>query len=248
MAYATLTDVYRLALTARAFVVAPRPLDPKAGDSLDFATGTFSLTGHGLSGDDVVRIVVPGGGGAPTGAPLVTPLHVLPLDFWRFKLALTQGGAALTFADAGTFSAGYGPSAWTIQIDPEARILAHLEDTAGRINEHLTAHAPPIQPDPITGLLPPVLIGLNARMAGRAAVTSLQIETASYRVAVDRLFAQAKADGDADPPAQKGSLLGDWKAGKPIQPRPTDETPRVPDNAAIFGHSRRNRGMDRRVL
>jgi len=217
-AYATVLDVYRLALSAQAFVTRPRPIDPRAGDSLDPATGIFSLIGHGYGGDDRVRLVTVGSGAVPGGAAAGLPYTVIPLDYWRFQITL--GAGPILFSDAGT-------GAWGIQLDPEVRLRAHLVDAAARIDECLTAQAPPIERDPITGLYPAVLVGMNARMAARAAVTSLQVENPAFKVPIDRLMAQEKADE---------VMLMAWKDGRPILPAVTDQTS-TPDDAPRAGNA-----------
>jgi hypothetical protein len=123
-----------------------------------------------------------------------------------------------SFASAGT--------GWSVSLDPGRRLDAHLAETAAEIDEHLTAETPPIQVDPITGRYPQVLVGLNARMAARAAVISLQIENAAYRKAVDRLFEREKQDL---------VMLDNWRKGKPLNPRPVDTTPGA-DNSARAGY------------
>lgn len=228
--YATLTDVYRLGLTARAFATAARGLLDRAGDSFDYATGTFRLNAHGFEADDLIQFVLPGAGAIPTGAALATPYHPLKLDFYRFRLSLTQGGAAVTFSTAG--------NGWTLQLDPEARISAHLLQACADIDQDLTAQAPPLKVDPVTGRYPQVVIGMVARTAARSAVTSLQIENADYRVAVDRLFAQEKIDE-----AQRDA----WRKGQPISPRPTDQDG-VATDGAIAGFGRPSAGWNTAVL
>lgn len=126
-----------------------------------------------------------------------------------------SAGQPFTFASTG--------SGWSVAIDPERRLLAHLAETASEIDEHLTAEQPPILPDPATGDYPPTLVGLNARMAARAAVNSLAFDNAEFRVAVDRLFEKEKQDIE---------MLAKWLGGKPLQPRPIDQTTE-PENAAI---------------
>lgn len=213
-AYATIGDVYR-ELSAPAFLSRPRPLDPRAGDSFDPATGIITLGAHGYLATDRVRLVAVAAGALPGGATSA-PLAAIPLDYWRFQLALTPGGAPLTFPSAG--------SGWGVQVDPEPRIAYFLDRTAEIINECLVAHSTPLERDPSTGEFPGVIVGVNARMAARRAVTSLQLDNAAFRAPIDRLLAAAAFDGDTDPPAKPGSLLGDWKMGKPVLPRPKDQT------------------------
>ncbi len=215
MGYAILQDVYDLGLTAQAFVVRPRSLDVRAGDALDFATGTFRLLAHGLTATDLVHLVLLGAGTVPAGATANTPYSPLPLDFYRFRLAAAPDGSALTYSTAGT-------GAWAIQLDPERRLQRHIDDAAARIDECLTAQRPPLLVDPTTGKYPTQIIGLNARMAARSSYPTLQFENAAFRTATDRIFAMEKADD---------LTLADWKAGKPLNPTVTDQN-MVPDDAA----------------
>ena len=216
MAYATRRDVYLLGLSAQAFVARSRPFD-----SVDATTATIRLRAHGLDSSDVITFEASSGGALPTGISGFTPYYPVLVSSDLIRVSLTSGGSAV----ASWASAGSG---WAVAIDFGPRLDAHLADANATIDEHLTAHEPPILADPATGHYPPVLVGMCARMAARAAVTSLQIENAAYRVAVDRLFARE---------AQDLEILAAWKAGKPIQPRPTDET-EAADNAARAGNSR----------
>lgn len=213
-AYATRDDVYLIGLSAQAFVTRPRPLESYVLNDFNPATGIIRLVGNGFSSDDLVYLTVTPGGALPGGSAALTYYSPLPLGGDLFKLAATPGGTALTFTTAG--------SGWALAIDPLRRLDVHLEQAAAEIDEDLTAHEPPILRDPITGKFPQVLVGMNARTAARSAVTSLQIENAAYRKAVDRLLAQEAHDL---------ATRADWKAGKPIQPRPTDQN-ELPDNAA----------------
>lgn len=209
-AYADLGDVY-MCLSAQAFALRGRPFE-----AVDIATGIIRLTAHGLSASDLVRIDVTSGGALPTGVSAFTYYAVVPVGADLFRL-----DGFTSFAAAG--------SGWSVVVDSARRIEWHLVDEAAQINQRLTAHAPPIVRDVTTGLYPRVLIGLNARRAARAAVTSLQVENAAYRVAVDRLFAQDAEDKD---------LLGEYLKGLPVRPDPTDQTP-APDNGAMAASSRR---------
>jgi hypothetical protein len=224
MSYATRDEVFLLGLSAQAFVTRPRPLEAYDASNVAISTGTIRLTGHGFSTADLVYLTVTAGGALPGGTAPLTYYSPLPLGNDLFQLAATPYGSPIVFS-----SIGFG---WSLAVDPMRRIDLHREERSGFIDEHLTAHEPPILPNPVTGKYPIVLVGLCARMTARAAVTSLQIENAAYRVAIDRLMAMAAADGDTNPPAQPGSLLGDWKAGKPVQPRPKDQNT-VPDNSAV---------------
>lgn len=214
MAYSTLDDVFLLGLSAQAFVILARPFD-----AVDAASATIRLQAHGLSTADVITFEVTEGGALPTGLSAFTAYYPIPVTADLFRVATTPNGTPI----ASWVDGGLG---WGVQVDTTRRIAAHNEAEAARIDEHLTAHEPPIQPDPITGKYPQVLVGLNARMTARAAIISLAIENEAYRVARDRLMAREEADM---------KMLADWKAGKPIQPRPTDETPAIAENSARAG-------------
>jgi hypothetical protein len=211
LAYSTLDDVFLLGLSAQAFVVLARPFD-----AADAASATIRLKAHGLTVLDVITFEVTEGGALPTGISAFTAYYPIPITADLFRVALTPNGTPI----ASWVSAGSG---WSVQVDTTRRILAHNEECAAEIDEHLTAHKPPVQPDPITGKYPQVLIGLNARMTARAAIISLAIENDAYRVPRDRLMEREAADV---------KMLTDWEAGKPIQPRPTDETPTIAENSA----------------
>jgi hypothetical protein len=234
MGYATLDDVYTLGFTARSFVIVPRAWNAsygRDGDAINISTGVIRMAGHGYSAADLVDVfLVASGGALPGGLPsgLLSPL---PIDFFRFQLATSSGGSPLTFSSPG--------SGWGIQINPERRLQKHIDDAAARIDECLTAHQPPLQVDPISGKYPTEIVGLNARMAARSAIPTMQFENAAQRVAADVVRGMEKRDNET---------LDIWRSGKPIQPRPLDMTPKIPDNAAVFGRGRRDRGMDRRVL
>lgn len=216
MAYATRADVYRLGLTAAAFVTRPRPYD-----AVTIASASIRLTAHGLAADDLVSLVAVSGGSLPTSVTATSVYSPVIVSGDVFTLKTYPAGVAIS-------SWASGGSGWGVSVDYGPRLDAHLSDASAVIDEHLTAHEPPIPVDPVTGLYPPVLVGLCARMAARSAVTSLQIENAAYRVATDRLFARERQDLE---------ILAAWKAGKPIQPRPTDQSD-VADNGARASSSR----------
>lgn len=221
MPYCTRDDVYLLGLSAQAFALAPRPVgSPPSSLAADFnpSSGIVRLVGNGFSPADLVYLLAVTGGSLPGGAEALTYYAPLPLGGDLFQLLATTGtpptptGQPLTFSSPG--------AGWSIVLDSARRLDAHIVEEAAAIDECLTANAPPIKPDPVLGY-PQVLVGMNARMAARAAVTSLQIENPAYRKAVDRLFAREKQDM---------VTLAEWKMGKPINPRPTDQDS-IPDNA-----------------
>lgn len=225
VAYATLRDVYDLGLSARSFVVVPRPLDPRAGDSLDPATGTFWLLGHGLATDDVVWFVLIASGGVgalPGGASAIVPYAPLPIDARRFQLSTTFGGSPVTFTNVGS-SATNSATSWGILVDPERRLQRIILDEAADIDQCLTAHSTPLVVDPVTGKFPQKAVGMNARYAARRAIAGNLFENAATKIPTERLDA-AKKDDDAQKEA--------WRLGQPIYPTPKDQTDGVPDNGA----------------
>lgn len=203
MTYSTLDELYNLALTARAFEVVPSPIA-----MVDIYTGKIRLPSHGYGAADLILFSATSGGALPP-----------ELDAFTYYSPIIVGGDIFQVND-GTgqpviFTAE--PRGWAVKVDPVRRVTIHQRDAYGRINLRLGGHAAPIKPDPDTGLYPPVLVGLEARMAARSAVTSLQIENPAYRIPMDRLFASAATDGDTNPPGQPGSILGDFAHGLEIR-------------------------------
>jgi hypothetical protein len=213
--YCTAADVFSLGLSAQAFVTKPRPFD-----AVDGPTATIRLTAHGLTTGDVITFVVTSGGSLPTGVSAFTPYTPVVVSSDLFRIKPVGGSTIASFALTG--------SGWAVAVDPARRLDAHIVAAAAEIDENLTAEDPPILPDPVTGFFPQTLVALNARMAARAAVTSLQIDNAAYRVAVDRLMAKEASDR---------KMLDAWLGGRPLNPRPTDQTSAA-DNGAMAGADR----------
>jgi hypothetical protein len=217
MAYATLDETYNLALTARAFVVGASKID-----SVEIATGKIRLPSHGCTAADLLLFSYTSGGSLPAELDAFTYYSPIIVGGDVFKVAHPTTGLPIVFTTT--------PSGWAVKVDPARRLTMHLRDAFGRINNCITAHSTPILVDPITGLYPPILVGMNARMAARSCVTSLQIENPQYREALDRLFA-LEADDE--------KTLAEWKDGKPILPKPTDQTDSVPEMGAMATFARR---------
>ncbi len=219
MAYATRADVYDLGLPAQAFVSRPRKIE-----SVDAATGTITLPGHGLAANGVLRLEVIGGSttpgttasALPTGWSASTTYYAIPVGSDMLRIAATSGGSVVIPSTAGTGVFG-------VIIDPGSKLDANLEASAAIIDEHLTAYKPPIDVDPITGAYPEILVVLNARMAARDTITVLGLSNPQYKEATDRIF----AFGDFD-----AKLLADWKAGKPLAARPVDQSTSTTENGA----------------
>jgi hypothetical protein len=202
VSYSTRDDVFTFGLAAMAFVARPRP-----AEAVDISTATVRIKAHGLSTLDVITFEVTSGGSLPTSISAARVYCPLPASFDLFRISLTQGGAAISsWASAG--------SGWGIAVDPSRMLDAQNEAQAAIIDEHLTAHAPPIQVDPITGLYPMVLRVVNARLTARAAIRSRIFDNPAYRECVDSLMATEEQDWE---------MLDRWIKGKPIQPRPVDQ-------------------------
>ena len=221
--YAELRDVYDLGLTAQSFVVRPRPLDPRAGDQLDFATGTFWMLGHGLDAADIVWMVLIASGGVgalPGGASSVTPYSPIVLDGRRFRLATSPGGTAVTFANAGS-SAANGATSWGLLVDPERRLQRIILAESADVDQCLTAHATPLRRD-ADGRYPQKVVDIVARGAARRAIAGAMFENAASKIPTERLDATKKDDD-----AQKEA----WRQGQPIYPNPVDQTDGQADDA-----------------
>lgn len=210
MPYATRDDVFILALSARAFVTSGMLVE-----HVDLGTGVLRIPGHGLNAADKVTVDAPSGGSLATGLEANKVYGVDPVAFDLFRL--TDDGTPITsFAEAG--------KGLHVVVDQMRRLDAHLEAASARIDEHLTAHGAPLaEPYPVQ------VVEICARLAARRAVVSLQFENPEFRVAVDRLRETFEQDEQT---------LQRWLSGKPINPRPTDQTP-VADNGARARSSRK---------
>jgi hypothetical protein len=134
---------------------------------------------------------------------------------------VTSAGVPITsYASAG--------SGWGVAVDPLRRLDRHILDTAGVINDRMTAYAPPFELDPITGLFPPVIVGTNARLAAIAAATTLQFDNAAARIATDRLEAMIERDW---------TNLETYLKGRPVNPAAVDQNT-VADNGPLAYRSR----------
>ena len=233
MAYAALSDLYALGLAASAFRTVPRPLfaDPTNPTPVNGPKGTIILPAHGWSTNDLVRPVAPTGGALPGELSAFQYYAVLPIGFDMLQLAAAAGGTPITFLISGV---GNG---WGLVVDPENRLQQHLNETAAEIDECLTAEDPPITPYP-NGTYPQVLVGMNARMAARLAISSLSSDNPAVRAAKDRLDAKEKQDLET---------LHDWKMGRPINVRPPDQSS-VNENGAVAGRTSYPAGWTRMVL
>jgi hypothetical protein len=199
LAYCTPDDVFQLALSAQAFKTLARPLD-----GIDGPSGTIRLKAHGFAASDSITFEVTSGGALPTGLSAFVAYSPIPVSSDLFRVT-------------GFPSYVSGGSGGGVAIDPTRRLAAHILEASSEIDQHLTANAPPL-----VAPFPQVIIGLTARMAARAAILSLSVENAAYRVAVDRLFERQAKDQE---------MLAQFRDGWPINPRPVDQTV-IPENGA----------------
>ena len=216
--YCTRDEVF-LQLSASAFVVRARPVN--AALDVDTSTGVIRLKASAFTANDLITFEGTTGGTLPTGISGLVAYSVSPVSFDLFRVINPATGLPITsYASAG--------SGWAIAVDPMRRLDGLILDNAWIINDKMTAHAPPFERDPVTGLYPGVLIGTNARLTALAAVTSLQFDNAAFRVASDRLEAQLERDW---------KNLQTYLEGRPVNPAPTDQTD-IADNGARAGRGR----------
>lgn len=192
------------------------PSNEKVYVAIPASLGTATVRLDGFEVDTLAPVAVVSGGVSYNLIETTNALTGTDMDF-----AVITENQPTAWLDAG--------DGWAITVDTTARLQAILEERSGFIDEHLTAHDVPLDPDPITGKYPWVVIGLCARLAARQAIASLEVTDPQYKVPIDRLLASEEDDK---------KLLADWKKGKPIQPRPTDDTPDTAENAARARSSR----------
>lgn len=211
-AYCTRDEVFNLALSAKAFVVRGQ-----VKDAIDIGTGIIRLKAHGLSDDDFVTLEVTTGGALPTDLLAFTKYPVEQVEFDLIRIRDPD-----TLVPIESYASG--GNGWKVIVDLMRRLDLHRFASAARINESLTAHEPPLdEPYPIQ------VVEINARLAARRMLTSLQFDNAAYKVSTDQLRETAEQDEDT---------LRRWMAGKPVHPRPIDQTPSINDNAARATASR----------
>ena len=218
MSYATRQEMFLLALAAPAFVAYARP-----PETVYPSSATIRIKGHGFSANDPFTFEVADEvGSLPTSVSETAVYYASPITSDLFRVCTVAGGTPIaSWADPG--------ESWGIVVDPGPRLDAILTERSAFIDEHLTAHECPIQVDPITGKYPPVLIGMCARLSARQAIASLSVLNQQYKEPIDRLLASEAVDAE---------ILKAWKGGKPINPRPTDETTGTAENAARAQSSR----------
>lgn len=213
MAYCTRDDVFNLALSARAFIVRAVPFE-----HIDASTGIIRLSASAFASSDFVTIEKTTGGTMPTGILETVKYPVAPITDSIDLFRLCDPNTLVPIASYVT-----GGDGWAIKLDVLRRLDLHIVAAAARIDENLTGHTPPLLPP-----IPMQVVEINARMAARRMITTLQFENPQFRASSEQLIATAEQDEDQ---------LRVWLAGKPINPRPVDED-NIADNGARAGTRR----------
>jgi hypothetical protein len=210
--------VYTLGLPAQAFAARPRAIE-----SADKTTGVLALTGNGLFDGSLLRFTVLGeavegkpDAALPAGLSSTLMYTAAPVSGSSdlFRVAPVGGSVITSFGDdgAGVFS---------IVIDPKQTLIDIIADESAQIDNCLTAQAPPILPDPNTGLYPQILSGVVARRTAIRGALSLGLANPLYQASFDRLIAGQDFDT---------KRIEEWLEGRPIKPEVLDQNA-VPDDA-----------------
>lgn len=216
--YATLQQLFALGPPAQAY--APRP---RAIETADASTGVLTLTLNGLFDGSLLRFTVQGeatlgrpDAALPQGLSASLSYEAVPVsgssDLFRVR---PYGGSTITsFGDEGA-------PVFSIVVDPQHALLALLKNESANVDNCLTAQAPPILPDPLTGEYPEVLVGVVARRVAVRAALSLGLANPDYRESFTAL---------RDEQAFDNARLEEWLDGRPVRPEVLDQTA-YPDDA-----------------
>lgn len=216
--YCTLQQLFLLGPPAQAYAPTPRALE-----SASPATGVLTLTGNGLFEGSRLRFVVQGSAtpaqpdaALPQGLTTDLMYEALPVDDSSdlFRVQPVGGSPITSFGDA-----GFG--VFSILVDPKSTLLAIIKNESSNVDNCLTAQAPPILPDPMTGEYPEVLVGIIARRTAVRAVVALGLANPEYRDSFKALREEQAFDD---------ARLKEWLEGRPIKPQVRDQNS-VPDDA-----------------
>lgn len=222
-AYATRRDIFALGLRPEVFASRAR-----AVESVDPATAVFRLSSHGFEdGLPLITFVVTG------SASLGRPPVLLPVGLSASTVyepsAFDGDGNLFTVAPFGgatiTSLGNAGTGTFSVAIDIGPTLDALCADESAQIDNSLTAHSPPLLRDPDTGRYPAVIVGVTARRAALRARLVLGLSNPAYAAS----FAPLEA-GEAD----DNTRLAEWMKGRPILPRPIDQTGTTPDDAPRY--------------
>jgi len=216
--YATLAQIYDKGLPAEAFVARPRQIE-----AVDPATGVLTLRGHGLFDGYQIELFVEGSpvygypsAALPAGlsASIVYEAEPVSGSSNLFRVRPVNGSAITSFADSGS-------GVFSLVVDRARAVNEIAIGQTAIMDDALTAHAPPIPPNPITGLYDEILVEVCAQKTAIRAAAVFGLADASYQRSLDELVRQA---------SEHQAILARWVAGRPINVRPDDQTPTIPEN------------------
>lgn len=219
MPYATRAQTYALGLPAAAFVCAPRTVE-----SVDFASGVFTLRGHGLEADSPFSFSLQGSTSSvlgadaaalPTGLTTVDVYYAQPVEGSSdlFQISDTEGGNAVVLTDTGSGVFG-------IAVDRGPALDLQRAASAGEIDIALAAHGTPIPM--VDGAYPPWLVAMNARLAASDFLIVHGLQNPLYADAAKILLDRVAMDRE---------MLKRWANGAPV-PGLVDATPAIVESGA----------------
>lgn len=223
VSYATRADIFALGLRAEVFASRAR-----AVEAVDAATAVFRLSSHGFdAGLPLINFVVTGSASLgrpsvvlPTGLSAVVAYE--PSAFAGsgnlFTVAPVNGATITSLGNAGT-------GTFSVESDIGPTLDAILVAETARLNNSLTAHNPPILVDPSTGLYPEILTAMVALRAALRARLVLGLSNPQYAESFAPME-QAQQE--------ETTRLAEWMKGRPILPRPIDQTGTRPDDAPRY--------------
>lgn len=133
MAYCLPADLYLYGLPRGALASSGR-----LADSANVADSTIALDAHGFATGDAVQVRPAAGGELPAPLTAATTYYAIAVDDWRFQLAATPGGSAITLTSAGSTFVVLAP----LSID------AAIAKASRMIDDMLPAHVVPLA-DPV---------------------------------------------------------------------------------------------------
>lgn len=221
--YATRADIFALGLRPEVFASRAR-----AVESVDAATAVFRLSSHGFDGGlPLINFVVTGSASLgrptvllPTGLSAVVVYEPSAFDGSSnlFTVAPVGGATITSLGNAGT-------GTFSVESDIGPTLDAICIDESAQIDNSLTAHSPPLLRDPDTGRYPAIIVGVTARRAALRARLVLGLSNPAYAAS----FAPLEA-GESD----DNTRLAEWMKGRPILPRPIDQTGTTADDAPRY--------------
>ncbi len=200
----------------------------RAVEAVDASAGVLRINGAGLFDGDPLTFVVQGSPilneeqpALPLGLSESIAYEAVPVNGSSslFRVRPVGGATIVAFGDAGV-------PVFSIAQDPRTVLDALRADESSQVDDALTANTPPIDPDPITGLYPQLLVGVVARRVAIRAALRFGLSNPGYQASLDRLLAGQALDN---------ARLDMWIKGRPINVRPPDQSA-TPANAARAGN------------